>query len=231
MVLRGAETLDAIQNGAPVSTKKPSRIAALILCALALLAVLLANPDPLLHSWRNRLQHWEELPRRADAVFILLGDVVPRATYAAMLAREGRAPLVAMGTPGTNAACELGLLPREEEIACRILNRLGIPDSAVVVLPGTVESTYDEAVAASSWAVAHGLERVLFVTSSCHASRARWILRRVCVPKGIVVHLATVPVPEVDSARWWLTEKGLITVFTETVKTAFYRLHYRSVAT
>jgi len=205
----------------------PARRPMILACiALALAAVLLADPTPVLTLWRDRLEHWEALPKKTDAVFILLGDVVPRAMYAAALAREDRSPVIAMARPATNAAIELGLYPSEDDVACAMLRRLGVPDSSVVVLPGPVESTYDEAQAARSWAMEHGVRQILFVTSSYHSARARWILQRILTPQGIAVHVAAVPAPEVDFAPWWLSEDGLVTVFNETVKSLFYRVKY-----
>ncbi len=210
-------------------TRTPRLFALGAVLGLAL-AVLLADPSPLLTAWRDRLERWEELPQKADALFLLLGDVAPRAMYAAMLVREGRAPLVAMATPTESAPTKLGLYPREDEVACRILATLGVADSCVVVLPGRVESTYEEALEAAAWAESLGLGRIIFVTSSYHSARAAWILRRVVAPRGILVHVAAVPHPDVDFVPWWRNEDGLVTVFNETVKTLHYRITYRRVA-
>lgn len=203
------------------------RLVVLLGAAAALLGALVADPGPVLRLWRDRLERWEPLPPSTDAVFVLLGDVVPRAMFAAVTAREHRSPVVAMARPQTNAAVNLGLYPREDDVACAILRKLGIPDSSIVVLPGPVESTYDEAREAHAWATQRGVGSIIFVTSSYHSARARWILSRVFRPSDISLFVAAVPSPHLDCADWWRTEDGLVTVFNETVKSLFYRVNYR----
>lgn len=203
------------------------RILWLCLITVGLLVHLAYTPDYLLRLWRDRLEHWEQPPAQADAVFVLLGEVYPRAAYAGMLMREGRAPLVAMARPERGAVVGLGLAPPEDAIACSVLVRLGIPESRILVLPGMVASTLDEAAAASDWAGDLGFRKVIFVTSSYHSARARWILGRVVGSRGIAVHVAAAPAPEVDCGQWWQNEDGLVRVFNETIKTLFYRIRYR----
>ncbi|MBN1425257.1 YdcF family protein [Candidatus Fermentibacteria bacterium] len=210
-----------------MTAPRPVRFSLLAGVALGLCVYLAYRPHHLLRLWGERLQHWEQLPARADAVFILLGEVLPRTAYAAALMREGRAPIVAMARPESSAVVRLGLAPPEDVIACGILSTLGIADSCVVVLPGPVASTLDEAEAAAAWAGGRGLRRLIFVTSSYHSARSRWILGRVLESRGIVVHVAAAPVPEVDYQPWWQNEDGLVRVFNETVKTLFYRIRYR----
>lgn len=196
---------------------------ALILACVVLVALQVPR---VLVAWRDALQWWEVLPAEADAIFILMGDVVPRAMYAGAIARDLGVRYVAMAKPQGNAATALGLSPTEDQVACAILKTLAVPDSLVVVIPGGAQSTFEEAMLARWWVETRGIRSVVFVTSSYHTARARWILRRVLRGLPLALCVAGVPDPHVDCGRWWLSEEGLLTVFNETVKTFHSRLVY-----
>ncbi len=199
----------------------------LFVVLVILLAWLIANPEHLLAYAGHALQLYEPLPQTSDAIFILLGDAASRAVYSATLFREGRAPLIACGEPVGDMIHELGLVPREHEVVKTILLAMGVPDSCIVILPDSVTSTYDEASLLSDWADREHFRHILAVTSSYHSRRAEWILTKFLTPLEIEVHIAAVPSASVDWRKWWLNEDGMVTVFNEAVKTAYYRIKYR----
>jgi uncharacterized SAM-binding protein YcdF (DUF218 family) len=206
---------------------KHKRFIVLAMVLVLLLSALSLNTAPLLWWSARLLQHWETVPPSSDAMFILLGDAAPRAAYAAMLFREGRAPLIGLARPERDAVFDLGLSPEEHAVACSVLTALGVPRDRLVVLPEAVTSTRDEAHALTQWARESSFEHIIVVTSSYHSQRAYWTLRRVLQPHGIAISMAPVPYPGIDWNPWWQSEEGLVTVFNETAKTLFYRLRYR----
>jgi len=206
---------------------KRTRTPLLILVLVILSAQLITAPDHLLTYAGHALQEYEPLPQNTDAIFILLGSAAPRAVYSATLFKEGKAPLIAFGESAGNMVHEFDLMPREHEVVRTILLAMGVPDSCIVVLPDSVASTYDEASLLSDWAARERFERILAVTSSYHSRRAKWILTKFMTPLEIEVQIAAVPAPAVDWEKWWLNEDGLVTVFNEAVKTAYYRIKYR----
>jgi uncharacterized SAM-binding protein YcdF (DUF218 family) len=206
---------------------KHKRLIVLAMVLVLLLLALSMNTAPLLWWSGTLLQHWDSVPPSSDAIFILLGDAAPRAAYAAMLFREGRAPLIGLARPERDAVFALGLIPEEHAVACSVLTALGVPHDRIVVLPEAVTSTRDEAHALTQWARESSFEHILVVTSSYHSQRAHWTLRRILQPHGIAISMAPVPYPDIDWNPWWHSEEGLVTVFNESAKTLFYRLHYR----
>jgi uncharacterized SAM-binding protein YcdF (DUF218 family) len=197
---------------------------------LLLLWLLSRNPTPVLAWGGQMLQHWDPVPSTSDAIFILLGEAAPRAAYAAILFREGCAPVIGMAQPQRERALELGLVPAEHAVACSVLTSLGVSRDHIVVLTETVTSTYDEARVLTRWSLECGYKHILAVTSSYHSRRAYWTLRRCLEPHGIEITIGAVPYPYLDWIPWWKTEDGLVTVFNETAKTLYYWLHYRGIA-
>lgn len=201
----------------------------LFLFLFGLILSLLHSPDPLLRWWGQRLEHWEPLPRQVDALFILLGDAAPRAMYTAALFNEGIAPLVVMAEPERDPVLDLGLVPQETEVAVTVLRRLGVPENRIVVLPGAVTSTLEEAIVARDWAARERVRSIMFVTSSYHSGRALWILSKVLTSERLRISMAAVPTAALDWQPWWRSEEGLVLVFNETVKCAYYWLFHRTI--
>lgn len=210
-----------------VTQRKRHRLIVLVAILLLLLWLFSRNPTPVLACGGRVLQRWDPVPSTSDALFILLGDAAPRAAYAAMLFREGRAPVIGLAQPKRERVLDLGLVPAEHAVACSVLTSLGVPTDHIVVLAETVTSTYDEARILTQWSLESGHKRILAVTSSYHSQRAHWTIGRCLRPHGIKFTIAAVPYPYLDWNPWWQSEEGLVTVFNETAKTLFYRFHYR----
>ncbi len=171
--------------------------------------------------------------RRADALVVLSGSsaYVERTRRAAELYREGRAPRVILTNDNLRGSWseERRTNPFFVERAHEELLRAGVPETSVEVLPGAIESTFDEAVAVRDYAVRKGLRVLLFVTSAYHTRRALWTLRKVFDGSNIEVGIEAVepglqmPKPE----TWWLSLRGWRGVALEYPKLAYYFLKYR----
>jgi uncharacterized SAM-binding protein YcdF (DUF218 family) len=170
---------------------------------------------------------------RADALVVLSGSAAygERTRRAAELFHEGRAPLILL----TNDNLKGGWSSLEQrnplfaERARDELLRARVPAEKIILLPGAVYGTYDEASLVKDYAAAHGLHSLLFVTSAYHSRRALWTAERVFSESGIAVGLSAVP-PGEDSPRaflWWLSFRGWRMVAEEYPKLIYYRLWYR----
>ena len=155
-------------------------------------------------------------PARADLIFLLGGDIHTRPSKAAELYRRGVAPKVLLARAIDSEATKLGALPNETDAAARLLQILGVPDSAVVVLrpPVGVSSTTAEAVELRKYLLQNPASRVLVVTSSYHTRRARWQIKRQLYGIPTEVSMVAVYDPRFDESNWWRTEPGII-VYTE----------------
>jgi uncharacterized SAM-binding protein YcdF (DUF218 family) len=161
-------------------------------------------------------------PVPSDAIVVLLGGLESRPARAAGLYRDGLAPrvLLCRGNPPPPGFID------EPLIAVRRMAVLGVPESAITLIPAAVTSTKNEAEAILKAARADGLSRITVVTTSFHTARALWIFRKVFRGSGIDVHVAAATNPLFDEANWYRTDEGAMIYFIETVKTVYYWLKY-----
>lgn len=187
-------------------------LAALLLLALG--AYLLRRP---LLTAAARALVVRDSAAPADLILLLNGRPSQRPVYAAQLYRERLAPRVVLAQVAPTPAAALDVCEDHTEVALRLLRRLGVPDSAIVVLrtPGGVTSTQDEARAFRAHLRRHPARRVLVVTSPVHTRRARWWLRRELRGLPVTLHMLPARDPRIDETSWWQSEAGLIAVTNE----------------
>ena len=168
----------------------------------------------------------------ADAIVVMSGSATyrERADWAARLYREGRAPLVIL----TNDSLKSGWDKKEErnpyfyELAARELQRLGVPESKIQVVPDIALGTYEESLSVRDYASAHQLKRLLVVTSAYHTRRTLWSLRHACEGSGIEIGIDSPPPGWQTPApsRWWWRRWGWKVVAGEYVKLIYYWVRY-----
>jgi uncharacterized SAM-binding protein YcdF (DUF218 family) len=168
----------------------------------------------------------------ADALVVLSGSSTyrERTRYAAQLFNEGRAPKIIL----TNDNLQSGWSPAEErnpyfvERAATELRQRGVPADKIEVVPGVVNSTYDEAQALRTFVSERGLKSFLVVTSAYQSRRALWTLRRVFQGSDVMIGLDPV-MPGEQSPRtitWWLHGLGWEMVPGEYVKMIYYWIRH-----
>jgi uncharacterized SAM-binding protein YcdF (DUF218 family) len=169
----------------------------------------------------------------ADAIVVLGGSAnyKERAHEAARLLRDGHSQRILItndNRQGPWSSAEQRNLFYYER-AVEELKKAGVAAERVEVLPEPVTGTHDEAVLVRNYAVNHGFQSVLIVTSAYHSRRALWTFSRVFRDTKVQIGLASVP-PGADSPRpetWWLTARGWRLVPTEYVKMIYYVVKYR----
>lgn len=160
----------------------------------------------------------------AEVVVPLAGDR-QRPAYAAKLLLGGYAERLAITR-----------LPLESEShrewyvqdIARSVIELGVPDAAVLDVPGVAPSTYGELENVRTSAEAEGWGSLLVVTSAWHTRRTRAIVRRVF--RGSAISVSVQPSPEERfSLRWdwWRDGLGRETVVSEYLKMAALQLGVR----
>ena len=155
---------------------------------------------------------------RASAIVVLGGHLPFRAIEAADIYRAGWAPRVVLvrGARGEEGEAleSLGIaLPGEWELNQKILVRLGVPSSAILIPPGEAVDTIEELQIAAN-AIRPDGAPVIFVTSKVHARRvhltwhyvagARW--------RGIIRPARMDPF---DPAGWWRQKRFALAVVRE----------------
>lgn len=200
---------------------------------IAAVALLLVAAWPPLAWAAARWLVVESPPARADAILVLGGSSTyeERASLAAELYKQGRAPLILLSDDGQRGGWsqELQRNPFYVERSAWALELAGVPASSIERMPRATSSTYEEALLLREQSAARGLGSVLIVTSGYHSRRALWTFERVMRGGGVSVGVAAVaPGAQTPSpATWWLWPAGWRTVALEYLKLVYYRIYYR----
>ncbi len=192
-------------------------IAALAMVSFVYLGRLVTHEDPL---------------QRADAIYVLGGSWADRWLEAVDLERAGYAPLIVLSRDYRGGA-ELRLesegihVPTETDIARDIIvNKLHLPESALIVLPTEVDNTAQEAVAIRSVAAQQGWHRLIVITDRPSTRRAGFAMRRELGP-SIEVIMRAPRTNAYDPDHWWWTRQEFRGTFYEVPKILAYWLGLR----
>ncbi|MDQ3169895.1 MAG: YdcF family protein [Acidobacteriota bacterium] len=166
----------------------------------------------------------------ADVIYVLAGADADRWLEGYDLWREQRAPLILL-SPGVKDAAGMELLrrgirvPTGADVARDVLvGQLGVPATAVEVVPEQLDNTAAEAAAIAELAASRGWRRVLVVTSLPHTRRTMFAMRRALDPAGIAVQVRASRYDEFDPSRWWANRSAIRWILSELPKLAAYRL-------
>jgi len=169
----------------------------------------------------------EDADSKADALIVLGDDnfYADRATRAAELFREGKAPIVVASGRRLRPMAGIAELMEHD------LVERGVPKDKIVRLAHDANSTREEAEAVTKLAAQRKWHSVIVVTSNYHTRRARYIFRKV-FPQGIEVHIASARNGDFDPQRWWEKREAIkaLTREFEGMVVAIWELHGRSEA-
>ena len=159
---------------------------------------------------------------QADAIVVLGGDGGNffRVQQGVALFNEGHAPVVVF-SGGTLK--DAGIACSSAQLSLEAAQELGLPNGATIIASGA-QSTYDEAVNIRRLAQQHRWHSIMVVTDLFHTRRAARTFRTLL--PDTTIYLSAAPDPNVDAARWWQTEEGLIAVINEVIKLVFYWARY-----
>jgi uncharacterized SAM-binding protein YcdF (DUF218 family) len=145
----------------------------------------------------------EDPLERADALIVLSDDnfYADRATRAAELFREGKAPLIVAS--GRRLRPNAGI----SELMEHDLVERGVPKDKVVRFAHDADSTREEAEALAKFVKEKRWHSAIVVTSNYHTRRARYIFRRV-FPQDMEVRIASARDGDFDPQHWWEKRKS-----------------------
>jgi uncharacterized SAM-binding protein YcdF (DUF218 family) len=174
----------------------------ILLCFIVFFGVLYLARGPIL---RFTAEAWiiEDPLGKADALVVLSDDnfYADRATRAAELLREGKAPLIVAS--GRRLRPNAGIA----ELMEHDLIERGVPKEKILRLPHDADSTKEEAEAVLRLVKEKKWRSVIVVTSNYHTRRARYIFRRV-FPQGLEVSVASARDGDFDPEHWWEKRKS-----------------------
>ena len=161
---------------------------------------------------------------KSDAAVVLGGSTDTRPFYAADIYKRGLVPKVLVTEVRRGDAALLNLLPSDTDVSAGVLQKMGVPDSAVEHIGTGVNSTRDEAVALREWLGKHPAKRIIIATDPFHARRVRFIFEREL--KGLPVELTVTGIPskKYDPLYWWESEEATLAFQNEVIKLAYYWL-------
>ncbi len=166
-------------------------------------AVLYLARHPIL---RFAAEFWiiEDPIDKADAIIVLSDDnfYADRATRAAELFREGKAPVVVASGRRLRPSAGIAELMEHD------LVERGVPRDKIVRFAHDADGTREEAEALARFAKERKWRSIIVVTSNYHTRRARYILRRV-FPQDIEVRVASARDGDFDPQRWWEKRKSV----------------------
>ena len=166
-------------------------------------AVLYLARHPIL---RFAAEFWiiEDPIDKADAIIVLSDDnfYADRATRAAELFREGKAPVVVASGRRLRPSAGIAELTEHD------LVERGVPRDRILRFAHDADGTREEAEALARFAKERKWRSVIVVTSNYHTRRARYIFRRV-FPQDIEVRVASARDGDFDPQRWWEKRKSV----------------------
>ncbi len=163
---------------------------------------------------------------KSDVVVVLGGGLDSRPSFAADLYRRGLAGIILVSDVRDGPAVQKGVIPRETEIAISLLEKEGVPASAIQTFGSHVNSTRDEAQGVLAWLEQHPVHRILVPTDPFHTRRVKWLFSRTLKDRQVDVGVSSIPTSRYDPQKWWATEESMISFQNEVIKFAYYWLHY-----
>jgi uncharacterized SAM-binding protein YcdF (DUF218 family) len=162
--------------------------------------------------------------QKVDAVVVLGGGGRERTQQGVKLMAEGYADWYIV----TNAPLEMpGIRDEYSDLMKREAIWEGMTEDRILVAPGLVESTVDEAVAVHQLAEERDFRSLIIVSDPYHMRRARMIFRSEFKNTGIRIIVRPAEQSPYDPDKWWKTAEGLNTTWNEYAKLAVFLLGYR----
>ena len=196
-----------------------------LVIALLLAGVILLAHAPLL---RHIAGWWSvsDALTRADAIVVLGGSLDVRPFAAAALFKDGFADKILISNVQLGKAEGLGYIPSHTELNLDVLLKLGVPSSAIAIFGENNSNTFEEALAARTWAEQSHARRLIVPTDLFDTRRTRWIFDHELNPAQVTVIVRAYPPPDYGINDWWRNRHGLVDFSNEVLKYMYYRLAY-----
>jgi uncharacterized SAM-binding protein YcdF (DUF218 family) len=164
-------------------------------------------------------------PEPADAVAVFGGGLEYRPFAAADYYRRGLAPKILVSNIGASPAERLGVLQSHVRANSEVLQKLGVPVSAIEPFGDHLSDTFAEATALHEWAVRNGVRRIIVPTDIFATRRLRWTLQHVFANDAVIL-VPAINTPDYRRDDWWTNERGVIAFQNEVLKYLYYRFKY-----
>jgi len=169
---------------------------------------------------------------RAEAMIVLSGSAAykERTQKAAQLFQQGAAPKIFITDDGQSAGWSAAEQrnPSFAELEQRELIAKGVDPAAIILLPGYVAGTDDEARAMAPEIQSQLIGSLLIVTSAYHTRRTLWTFEKVFAGQNVELGIVSPPPGQQtpDPYFWWIYPSGWSSVAGEYVKSVIYYFYY-----
>lgn len=171
---------------------------------------------------------------KADAILVLAGSVPDRILEAVDIYKRGYAPLIILTKgpqpQGYDELLKLGIeVPEGHELNQIVAEKMGVPESAIVMIGKRADSTYSELQTVyNDFLQKEGLKSVILVTSKSHTTRTTKIFKHVTNGE---IKVITRPsrYDSFDPTNWWKVRRDLgLTLFEYQKLIHYYLFDYGS---
>ena len=166
-------------------------------------------------------------PAEEAVLVLLMGSVGDRTLGAYELYKKGNVQqiwMVQSHVTGRDLLEEKNIhVPDDAEISFRILTELGVPESAITVVPGDAESTKDEALAIKEYVNEHPeIDTLILTTSKYHMLRSKMIFNKALENTEVTLYASPTPYDPFEAEQWYKDREDIQRVVTEYIKLAHY---------
>jgi uncharacterized SAM-binding protein YcdF (DUF218 family) len=159
----------------------------------------------------------EDSPAHADAIVVLSGGLPSRAEGAAKYFALGYAGEVWITKP-EGPADEFKALgisySGEEEYSRQVLIHMHVPESDVLILPGTIINTQQEVEVIVRELRKENKSSVIIVTSPQHTRRVKALWQKLA-DKNLTATVTAAPDDTFDAEHWWRNTRDALSVVRE----------------
>ena len=179
------------------------------------------------HEWllRSAADWWivSDWIGPADAVAVFGGGIGDRPFAAAQYYRQGLVKRILVSNGRQSPAEKRGLGMSDVAVTEGILQKLGVPASAIETFGNDLGNTHQEVLALQAWAERNKTCDIIVPTEIFSARRVRWMLHRAfgdeCGIRVIVLNRHT-------RNDWWHQRQEISRFGVEIIKYIYYRLNY-----
>lgn len=207
----------------PAGGHRILRRAILVLVVLTFISILAFVP------YAGRYLASEDRLERADVIVVPAGPRAERWLEAVDLRQEGWAPTMLL-SPGRTERAEVQLrqrgitFPATVDLIRAAILQMGVPAEAVLVMPGSLDNTAQEASMTRRMALEAGWRRLIVVTSKYHVRRTRFAFEREFRGTPVTVCVRASRYDPSTPEQWWRHRADVRWVTSEIQKLIAYRL-------
>lgn len=180
----------------------------------------------------GRLITREDPLEKADAIYVLGGSWATRVLEGVDLYNEGYARHIVL-SPGYQDVGEVALLergipiPRDVEFMIDLMvEKMGIPKDAAILLPGDADNTAQEAELIEPLLKGRGWHSLIVITDRSSTRRAAYAMRRALGPDVRIIMRAS-RLDDFEPGDWWKNRGTFRMTFYEVPKLLAYVLGLR----